>query len=180
LPPMIPSKLVPTSSFEDSLSNATLPPPGPSHYAARRALWLTPTSGLPLPQVPSTSRQKLEQLLSAPGAAESEEIWRAGIQRVWRGLVTGERLKRRLPMNLVIKIIHAGWLRDPDTWPPGAVAPEPDDVLDDIAVFQPNDRIPTELSSDGTTRWTVVNGTADDIEGDAVRRASGMVGFAGV
>lgn len=79
-----------------------------------------------------------------------------------------------------IKIIHAGWLRDPDTWPPGAVAPEPDDVLDDIAVFQPNDRIPTELSSDGTTRWTVVNGTADDIEGDAVRRASGMVGFAGV
>lgn len=91
-----------TPSFEDSLSNASLPPPGPSYYAARRALWLNPTPGHPLPQVPSTSRQKLEQLLSAPGAVESEETWKSGIERVWKGLVTGEKLKRRLPMNLVV------------------------------------------------------------------------------
>jgi hypothetical protein len=25
-----------------------------------------------------------------------------------------------------IKVIHAGWLRDPDTWPSGAVAPDSD------------------------------------------------------
>jgi hypothetical protein len=110
---------------------------------------------------------------------ESEDVWKSGIQRVWRGLLTGERLKRRLPMNLVIKIIHAGWLRDPDTWPPGAVAPEPDDVLDDLTVFHPNDRMPTQYSSGATTPWSAVGGRADDVEGKAVRRASGMIGFLG-
>jgi hypothetical protein len=29
-----------------------------------------------------------------------------------------------------IKIVHAAWLRD-DTWPPGGVAPEPDDEAPD-------------------------------------------------
>jgi hypothetical protein len=28
-----------------------------------------------------------------------------------------------------IKVIHAGWLRDPETWPEGAVAPESDEAL---------------------------------------------------
>jgi hypothetical protein len=29
-----------------------------------------------------------------------------------------------------MKVIHAGWLRDSVTWPPGSTAPEPDDVLE--------------------------------------------------
>ncbi|KZP24525.1 hypothetical protein FIBSPDRAFT_668002, partial [Athelia psychrophila] len=102
---------------------ASLPPPGPSHYSARRQLWLAQTGRSPPPPAPSTSRERLEELLSMPGAATNDEVWKAGVERVWRGLVTGGRLKRRLPMNLVIKIIHAGWLRDPETWPAGAAAP---------------------------------------------------------
>ncbi|KAH7931221.1 hypothetical protein BV22DRAFT_983577, partial [Leucogyrophana mollusca] len=103
-----------------------LPPPGPEHYAARRALWLTPTK-LPQRSSQSSSRQRLEQLLSPPGAVRSEEAWRGGVEKVWKGLVAGGRLKRRLPMTLVIKVIHAGWLRDPETWPAGAVGPDSDD-----------------------------------------------------
>lgn len=93
---------VAASPFENSLSRASLPPPGPSYYAARRALWLTPIPGLPLPPVPSTSRDRLEQLLNVPGAVENEEVWRAGVEKVWKGLVAGGRLKRRLPMNIVV------------------------------------------------------------------------------
>ena len=89
-------------------------------------------------------RLKLEEVLNRPGALQSEEIWKAGIEKVWKGLVGGGRLKKRLPMGIVvrrtpyvrqivvesfqIKIIHAGWLRDPNTWP---AAPIADDVLEE-------------------------------------------------
>lgn len=108
------------------LVGANLPPPGPAHYAVRRALWLTPTKA-PEHAPSSPSRLRLEQLLSQPGAARSDEAWKGGIQKVWKGLVGGGRLRRRLPMNLVIQVIHAGWLRDPETWPAGAEVPESDD-----------------------------------------------------
>jgi hypothetical protein len=91
-----------SSSFEELLSLTPLPPPGPSHYAARRALWLTPRPEPPPPSEPSSSRQKLEQLLSRPGGIESEEVWKGGIEKVWKGLVSGGRLKRRLPMCIVV------------------------------------------------------------------------------
>lgn len=90
------------SAFELSLANKPLPSPGPSYYAARRALWLAPTSEAPLPPVPSPSRQRLEHLLSIPGAVENDVVWKSGVEKVWRGLVSGGRLKRRLPMNLVV------------------------------------------------------------------------------
>jgi hypothetical protein len=87
-------------------------------------------------------------LLNPPDAVGDERVWKSGIENVWKGLNAGGRLKRRLPMNIVvcftffwlslsfsgsgyvvkIKIVHAAWLRDPDTWPPGAVAPESDDL----------------------------------------------------
>ncbi|KAG1783130.1 hypothetical protein EV702DRAFT_929508, partial [Suillus placidus] len=101
------------------------PPSGPAHYAARRALWLTPTK-VHHRSPPSSSRQRLEQLLSVPGAVDNDQAWKDGIEKVWKGLVNGGRLKRSLPLTLVIKVIHAGWLRDPDTWPSGAVAPDSD------------------------------------------------------
>jgi hypothetical protein len=99
-PPLAPVSTRP--AFEDTLSTIALPPPGPAHYAARRALWLAPVPEAPLPPVPSTSRQRLEHLLSMPGAVESEEVWKSGVEKVWKGLVAGGRLKRRLPMNLVV------------------------------------------------------------------------------
>ncbi|KIM90967.1 hypothetical protein PILCRDRAFT_25393, partial [Piloderma croceum F 1598] len=128
-PPLAPVSTKP--AFEDTLSTIALPPPGPAHYTARRALWLAPVPEAPLPPVPSTSRQRLEHLLSMPGAVESEEVWKSGVEKVWKGLVAGGRLKRRLPMNLVIKILHAGWIRDPETWPAGEVAPETDDNMNE-------------------------------------------------
>ncbi|KIM68859.1 hypothetical protein SCLCIDRAFT_1209068 [Scleroderma citrinum Foug A] len=113
------------------LVNSNLPPPGLAHYAARRTLWLTPTK-VPEHSPSSSSRLRLEQLLSQPGAVHSDEAWKDGVEKVWKGLVGGGRLRRRLPMNLVIKVIHAGWLRDPETWPAGAVVPESDDELSRI------------------------------------------------
>lgn len=99
-PPLAPIATKP--AFEDCLSTALLPPPGPAHYAARRELWLSPIPETPLPPAPSTSRQRLEQLLSKPGAVESEDVWKAGVEKVWKGLVAGGKLKRRLPMTLVV------------------------------------------------------------------------------
>ncbi|KAF9076836.1 hypothetical protein BDP27DRAFT_1209877 [Rhodocollybia butyracea] len=120
-------------SFEQILeaSASELPPPGPSYYAARRALWLNSPDKAISRQLPtSTSRHKLENLLNDPDAPYNDAIWEGGIHKVWKGLSAGASLKRRLPLNLLIKIIHCAWVRD-ETWPAGAVAPEPDDVLDE-------------------------------------------------
>jgi hypothetical protein len=63
-----------------------------------------------------------------------------------------------------MKIIHAGWIRDPDTWPLGATAPEPDDILDakvlpvPIPIYSPLPGVvSTECSSGLTTPWMAVN-----------------------
>jgi len=53
-------------------------------------------------------RLKLEEILNRPGAVESEEIWKGGIEKVWKGLVGGGRLKRRLPMGIVVRIRRCG------------------------------------------------------------------------
>jgi hypothetical protein len=92
----------PNSSTSSSLIfNPNLPPPGPAHYAARRALWLTPTK-VPRHSPPSSSRQRLEHLLSEKDAVNNEEAWKNGIEKVWKGLVNGGRLKRSLPLSLVV------------------------------------------------------------------------------
>lgn len=97
-PPSSPKANKSTSSF--ITSNLDLPP-GPAHYAARRALWLTPTK-VPRHSPPSSSRQRLEHILSQQGAVTSENAWRDGIEKVWKGLVNGGRLKRSLPLSLVV------------------------------------------------------------------------------
>lgn len=79
-----------------------------------------------------------------------------------------------------MKILHAGWIRDPETWPPGAVAPEPDDIMDDPPIFQSAPGAPAECSSGATSPWTAANGTVEEIEGSVERRASGMVGVTGL
>ncbi|KAF9247363.1 hypothetical protein BU15DRAFT_26258, partial [Melanogaster broomeanus] len=104
-----------------------LPPPGPTHYAFRRACWLAAPTNEPKHPPPKTaSRLKLERLLCKPDAARSDESWRGGVDTVWKKLTSGRKLRHRLPVSLVIKVIHAGWLRDPETWPEGAVVPMSD------------------------------------------------------
>ncbi|KAH8118763.1 hypothetical protein DFH11DRAFT_1475586, partial [Phellopilus nigrolimitatus] len=100
----------------------TLPAPGLAFFAARRALWKAAPPAPPAPASPAPSRVKLEALLNQPGAVESDEVWRAGLQAVWKGLVGGNQLRKRLPLGIVLKILQAGWLRD-GTWPEGVVAP---------------------------------------------------------
>lgn len=89
------------STSSSLISNPEFPPSGPAHYAARRALWLTPTK-VHRRSPPSSSRQRLEQLLSEPGAVNNEQAWKDGIEKVWKGLVNGGRLKRSLPLTLVV------------------------------------------------------------------------------
>ncbi|KIJ57056.1 hypothetical protein M422DRAFT_127528, partial [Sphaerobolus stellatus SS14] len=81
-----------------------------------RHLWLTPKAGHPRPRSPSTSRTRLEELMARPDAMTSDVVWDAGVKNVWKGLVAGGKLRRSLPLDLVIKILKAGWIRD-GTWP---------------------------------------------------------------
>ncbi|KAJ3863764.1 hypothetical protein EV359DRAFT_42462 [Lentinula novae-zelandiae] len=121
------------NSFQHILEASELPPPGPLYYAARRALWLkSPDNNTPRQISPSASRHKLENLLDTSDAIYSDAVWEGGIHKVWKGLSGGASLKRRLPMNLVIKIVHCAWVRD-ETWPTGGVAPEPDDMVTEEA-----------------------------------------------
>lgn len=90
-------------SWDDILAAAELPPPGPDHYAARRNLWLTPRhiAESSSPDT-STSRKRLEEVLSLPDAVYNDEVWESGIGKVWKGLNSGGNLKRRLPMALMV------------------------------------------------------------------------------
>ncbi|KAI5118445.1 hypothetical protein M0805_000578 [Coniferiporia weirii] len=112
------------SHFETLMAahRSALPEPGLAYFDARRALWLAEPPDPPMPVSPSLSRIKLEALLNQPGAVESDEVWRAGLKNVWKGLVGGNQLRKRLPLSIVLKILQAGWLRD-GTWPEGTVAP---------------------------------------------------------
>lgn len=90
------------SPFEEQLATACLPPPGADHFAARRALWWAQGSSPPSPTEPNPSRRRLETLLAEPAALEDDRVWDAGLDRVWRGLTGGAKLKHRLPLALVV------------------------------------------------------------------------------
>jgi hypothetical protein len=91
-----------TPTWAHVLAHEDLPPPGPDHFAARRALWTTPTAASRLGQAPSTSCIRLENLLDEPGAIERPDVWDAGLDRVWKGLIGGGRLKNFLPLRAVV------------------------------------------------------------------------------
>ncbi|KAJ7129483.1 hypothetical protein C8R44DRAFT_776904 [Mycena epipterygia] len=129
---------------------------GVDFYNARRERWLTATVPPRAPE-PSSSRRKLEQVLSTPDAVNSDEVWFGSVEKIWKGLGAGGRLKRRLPMKLVIKIVHSAWVRD-QTWPAGAAAPEPDDELPDVLPAPTPTIYPTSAPSSGiSTPWTLVD-----------------------
>lgn len=43
-------------------------------------------------------------MLSKEGAEEDDLIWSAGVERVWQGLTGGAVLKKRLPLNIVVRV----------------------------------------------------------------------------
>lgn len=100
-----------SSAFREYPELANVPP-GPEYFRRRRELWLTPPATPPLPSTPSSSRAKLEAMLAKPGAIESEEVWKDGLRSIWKGLVSGGRLKRRLSLAIVTQVLRAGWIRD--------------------------------------------------------------------
>ena len=108
-----PSPLIlapPPSTLDDILAKSKLPPPGPDYYAMRRQLWLSPRCAVEAPPLePSASRQRLEKLLAPPDAAQSEEVWKSGVEKVWQGLNAGGKLKRRLPMALIVRQTFCFW-----------------------------------------------------------------------
>lgn len=78
-----------------------LPPPGPNHYAARRARWLASPRTPSQPRRIHPSHLRLQRLLNNSDP-HSDPVWNRGIDQVWRGLVKGNKLKHRLPMSLVV------------------------------------------------------------------------------
>jgi hypothetical protein len=95
------------SNFTELLADAGLPPPGPGHFAARRALWTKPTASSRLDQAPPPSRVRLENLLDQPGGLESPEVWDAVLSKICKGLVGGCKLKSSLPLRVVV-CLHSG------------------------------------------------------------------------
>ena len=65
------TKPPPLGAFQTLLATANLPPPGPEHFAARRALWTTPTAASHPDQ---TTHIKQDDLLSKSGVTESSEV----------------------------------------------------------------------------------------------------------
>ena len=86
--------------FEQVIENTLLPPPGPAHFAARRALWRRPIS-FPPPRTEQSA--KLRELLDQEGAVDSDEVWNNGLDKIWKGVTGGGRLKRRLPMRYLVR-----------------------------------------------------------------------------
>ncbi|GJE85001.1 hypothetical protein PsYK624_010780 [Phanerochaete sordida] len=141
--------------FEQAMANATLPEPGPAYFAARQALWRTvPGAQSSQPTTAPRRSKKLQSILQADGPLDTEKYWSAGLEKVWKGLIGGQKLKERLPLRDLIKILQAGWIHD-GTWPKGQVAPEPDDEarLDSTSVITTaaTSRVPTPQSGKRAT-----------------------------
>ena len=71
---------------------------------------------------------------------------------------------RAISPHTQIKVIHAAWLRDPTTWPAGAVVPESDDVLEQAvsALRLPQIDSPSTLTSPRTPVAGADDPIADD------------------
>ncbi|VDC04104.1 unnamed protein product [Peniophora sp. CBMAI 1063] len=148
-----PASSSPPSTFARlvEVAGPQLPPPGPDLFEARRRLWTTPSSSSPRPPRPaSPSRARLHELLHTPGALESDQVWHAGLGRVWKGLVSGGRLRSYLPLPLVNKVLYAGWVRD-GTWPAGEEVPDEDNFFGTVAPPPPDDMTSGAITDDSAS-----------------------------
>ncbi|KAH9938311.1 uncharacterized protein B0H18DRAFT_966539 [Fomitopsis serialis] len=145
------------ASFEQRVASAQMPPPGPDYFYAQRSLWWEPSVTPLQSHEASTSRRKLEDLLNQDDAAESDDTWRAGLGKVYRALTSGARLRKRLPLGMVVKILMSGWIRD-GTWPRGGIAPDPDDELppppEDTGYMAPSYTTTPNVMSRAVSPWS--------------------------
>ncbi|TFY74634.1 hypothetical protein EWM64_g9377 [Hericium alpestre] len=128
--PLSSTSTTPPTNFEEVLaSQPSLPEPGPSYFEARRALWLTRPPALPPRPPSSTPLLSLEEILRRPGALQSDEVWDGGLAKISKNLLGGGRTRRPLPVQVVLKILYAGWVRD-GTWPEGMIPADESDFFD--------------------------------------------------
>ncbi|KIM25936.1 hypothetical protein M408DRAFT_330926 [Serendipita vermifera MAFF 305830] len=109
-------------------TNPEEPTTGPAYWEKKRAEWLAGTKKS-TPQTEddngpgSRARARLEVLLAPHLAEEDDMVWNDTVGAIAKGLTRGDRLKKSLPLPIVIKILRGGWLRD-GTWPRGMHVPE--------------------------------------------------------
>ncbi|PVG03494.1 hypothetical protein CPB86DRAFT_695092 [Serendipita vermifera] len=158
---------LPTGHFQTSKMSSTaspmkeIDPPideittGPIFWEKRREAWLQSSSAADKKaatnggqEPPSKARARLESLLAPPLAEEDDAVWNDVVSSIWKGLQRGDKLKKNLPLPLVIKILRGGWIRD-GTWPPGTHAP-PDDAQ--MEVPEPPTRGQQLAAADKLTR----------------------------
>lgn len=90
--------------FEQAMANATLPEPGPAHFAARQALWRSLPGAQPSqPSAAPRRSKKLQSILRIEGPLDREDYWNAGLEKVWKGLLSGQKLKERLPLRDLVR-----------------------------------------------------------------------------
>lgn len=70
----------------------------------------------------------MEAILNQDTPVDGDDIWSSRLQEVWKGIVTGQKFKRSLPLRYLVKILQAGWIRD-GTWPKDAIVPDSDEDL---------------------------------------------------
>lgn len=94
-------------SSPTSQINFSAPDTGPHFFRRRRRRWLTPKEDIDGSKLCSqtdardcAARAKLERLVSDE---ITDEAWAAGVNSVWNGLVKGGRLKRPLPLDIVVR-----------------------------------------------------------------------------
>jgi len=114
--------------FDHLLISTELPSPGPAYYEARRKLWLTPRpQRVALAPKPNPNRRrKIERLLTPSKAINSFQYWEK-IADLWKGVCTGRKFAERMPLRLMVAVVHATWVQD-ETWPNGAVVQSSDEA----------------------------------------------------
>lgn len=104
----VPEHLHAKSHFELLLETADLPEPGPAHFAARQRLWRVP--------IPHASNARAQHpvferfLMRRGGRIDSDETWRAGLDKVWKGIMSGAKLKQNMPLNYLVRYSLHCWI----------------------------------------------------------------------
>ena len=90
--------------FEEAMANATLPEPGPAYFALRQSLWRVPRATQPVAARPAPKRSKrLQSILQTEGPLDKQEYWDVGLEKIWKGIVGGQRLKEPLPLRDLVR-----------------------------------------------------------------------------
>lgn len=97
---------LPRTPFEDALANASLPEPGPAYFAARREIWTTSRSSQSAqPRQPSKRSQKFQAMLQSEDPLD-DVYWNAGLDKIWKGLISGQRVREPLALRELVRWSH--------------------------------------------------------------------------